>query len=176
MKPWCLSQRTCLLIVRLAYPHRTTFTLSFVLTFKGPVCVRQLYKRPFLFERYVTTHWHDLKHKPFTPHLHLKLCMLDLVQPRLPMLRRCKQHFVCRIQFSRAFILSDRPQTVPVGARRLFCFLSGDEESCPFSFNKQTSVWINKLKGSGCVPLRTVCSVSFSVSLSCEWAEGAPFS
>lgn len=67
MKPWCLSQRTRLLIITLAYPHRMTFTLSSVLTFKGPVCMRQLYKRPFLFERYVTTHWHDLKHNPFTP-------------------------------------------------------------------------------------------------------------
>lgn len=29
----------------------------------------------------------------------------------------------------------------------LFCFLSGDEEGCPFSLHKQTSVWINKLRG-----------------------------
>lgn len=55
-----------------------------------------------------------------------------------------------------------------------FCFLLGDEESCAFSFNKQTAVWINKLKGSGCGPVRTVCSVSLSVCLSCKWARGAP--
>lgn len=55
-----------------------------------------------------------------------------------------------------------------------FCFLLGDEESCPFAFNKQTAVWINKLKGSGCGPVRTVCSVSVSVCLSSKWEREAP--
>lgn len=86
---------------------------------------------------------------------------------------RCKQHCVCHFQFQeRPFC--DRPCSVSVGACQLFCFLLGDEESCPFSFNKQTAVWINKLKGSGCGPVRTVHSVRISVCLSCEWARAAP--
>lgn len=86
---------------------------------------------------------------------------------------RCKQHCVCHLQF-RERPFCDRPRSVPVSACQLFCFLLGDEESCPFSFNKQTAVWINKLKGSGCGPVRTVCSVRLSVCLSCERAWGAP--
>ena len=88
--------------------------------------------------------------------------------PTASPLRR-KQHCVCHLQF-RERPFCDRPRSVPVSAWELFCFLLGDEESCPFSFNKQTAVWINKLKGSGCGPVRTVRSVSLSVCLSCKWA------
>lgn len=148
-------------------------------------------KCPFLFERYVTTHWRDLWHNRCSPlprisqSRHLKseprkswsistLCMVCFVYAyptALPV--RCKQHCVCHLQFwERPFC--DRPCSVPVSACQLFCFLLGDEESCPFSFNKQTAVGINKLKGSGCGPVRTVCSVRLSVCLACVWARGAP--
>ncbi len=145
----------------------------------------------FLFERYVTTHWRDLWHNPWSalPHIfqsrhqnrsHARSravyggpCVrgvTTLHPAALPL--RCKQHCVCHIQF-RESPFCDRPCSVPVSACELFCFLVGDEESCPFPFNKQTAVWINKLEGSGCGSERTVRSVSFSVCLSCEWAQGA---
>lgn len=71
---------------------------------------------------------------------------------------RYKQHCVCHLSF-RERPFRDRPRSVPVSTRKLFCFLLRDEESRPFSLNKQTVVWINKLEGCGCGPVRTVRSV-----------------
>lgn len=49
----------------------------------------------------------------------------------------------------------------------------GDEESCAFCFNKQTAMWLNKPRGSGCRPARTLSSVSLCLPF-LRWGRGAP--
>lgn len=123
-----------------------------------------------VFERYVTPRWRDLWHNRLAnPRNPAQSWATALSPAALPL--RCKQHCVCHLQFGeRTFC----PTDLVCSWQHFFCFLSGDEESCPFSFNKQTAVWINKLKGSGCGPVRTVCSVSLPVCLSCGLVKGAP--
>lgn len=173
------------------------------LRFTGLVCMRQVSQSRgrnvfSLFERCVTAHWRVtsdttitglsltcLNHATWNPS-HAKTCsvstpcMVGLVYRGWPHLRPkpCPTHvnnivFVT-FNFESVHFVTDLALFLSANASFFFCFLLGDEESCPFSSNKQTTVWINKLKGSGCGPVTTVCSVRLSVCLSCKWARGAP--
>lgn len=130
-----------------------------------------------LFEMFVTASRCDLWHEPLSfpsliwnrSHEESAPSRATLVsgggqQPLHPHIFRC-EHCVCRFQFG-GQRFSDRTCSVPVSACRIFYIffwfvsLCKDEKGCPFLFNKQTDVWINKRRGSGCRPGRTASSLS----------------
>lgn len=147
INPWCLTfnQPVRLLNIELRHGHKLTFALSLhhlcdVLfwRFKGLVCAQRVSKpqRGSVALCLTGTSLHIGPNPGHGPGAYVSQSRHPKPEPRSPEWRpcvpgrggpRCKQHFVCRLQFwERPFC--DRSRSVPVGARWLFCFLAGDEE------------------------------------------------
>lgn len=193
INPWCLTfnQPVRLLNIELRHGHKLTFALSLhhlcdVLfwRFKGLVCAQRVSKpqRGSVALCLTGTSLHIGPNPGHGPGAYVSQSRHPKPEPRSPEWRPCVPGGGARdldvnnilfvaFNFESVHFVTDLALFLSALAG-FFVSLQEMKSACPFSSNKQTAVWINKPRGSGCGPVRTVHSVRLCVCLSCKWAQG----